>query len=209
MVVRAGRSRRGQSSTRKSAVPTAIGTPIKSATADVISVPTTSGRASKMLCATSQLLPNTKSITPNFANTGCASTYRRMKKKPRRTSTPTASPVRPTRIARSGRRESGDRPRRERSPPVSVVAPASICPVCPQRTSSALAGCERLAVALQSGHRLLGFVEQLWRVAGVCELRRRLLAVAQRVVQEPGHVLCGGLVKPRLAHVLVDHQVGG
>ena len=45
MTVSGARSRRGHSSVRNSAVATATGTPISSAIADVISVPTTSGSA--------------------------------------------------------------------------------------------------------------------------------------------------------------------
>ena len=66
MIVSGPLIRRGHSSVRKIAVATAIGTPIRSAIADVISVPTTSGSASKMFLATSQSLPKTKSTTPNF-----------------------------------------------------------------------------------------------------------------------------------------------
>ncbi len=63
-----------------SAVAIATGTPITSATAEVISVPTTSGSAPNWFAWTSQLLVNVKPSGPNWLSAGLASMYRRMKK---------------------------------------------------------------------------------------------------------------------------------
>jgi hypothetical protein len=62
------------------AVATATGTPISSASAEVISVPTSSGSAPKCSALTFQSLPNTKPNTPSLANAGRAWPTRRMKK---------------------------------------------------------------------------------------------------------------------------------
>ena len=70
MIVSGPRARRGQSSVTKSAAAIATGTPMLSATAEVIRVPTTSGNAPKIERETSQLLSKVKPNTPNLENTG-------------------------------------------------------------------------------------------------------------------------------------------
>ncbi len=74
------RTRRGESSVTYTAVATATGTPIKSASTEVISVPTSSGSAPNCSAFTFQSLSNVKPSTPNFANAGFASPTRRKKK---------------------------------------------------------------------------------------------------------------------------------
>ncbi len=78
--VSGARRRSGHSSVAYTAAATATGTPISNASAEVISVPTTSGSAPKCSALTFQSLPNTKPGTPSLANAGRASPTRRMKK---------------------------------------------------------------------------------------------------------------------------------
>ncbi len=64
----------------KRAVATATGTPISSASTEVMSVPTTSAKAPKWSAPGFQSLPKMKPKTPSLANAGRAWPIRRMKK---------------------------------------------------------------------------------------------------------------------------------
>jgi hypothetical protein len=119
------RARAGHSSVMNRAVDTATGTPITSAVAEVMSVPTSSGRAPNTPPCTSQSLAKLKPSRPNRANAGIDSIHRRTKKNPIRTRIDTASAVNPHRRARSGSRASGGRSRIER-PPRTPIARASM-----------------------------------------------------------------------------------
>src|SRR4051794_30490951 len=196
MIVSRPFARGGQSSTRKTAVATAIGTPIRRASAEVMSVPTTSGSASNVLLATSQLFPKTKS-TPNFENAGAASTKRRMKKYARRARTPRERARRPHFRAWSAKAERDDRSARERPPP-AVSCPASTG----LRLSRPAGLAHRLSVALQPGNRLLRGPEDVRRIAGVVELLGGRLTCSERVVEQPDDVLGVGLRLTGLAEVL-------
>ena len=73
---------------------TATGTPMSSAIAEVISVPTTSGAPWKMLRLMSQSLPKMK-LRPNVLSAFVDSPIRRTKKYPMSSRIRTASVVRP------------------------------------------------------------------------------------------------------------------
>ena len=108
----------------------AIGTPMISAIADVISVPSTSAHAPNEQPAlalvvhaaccwswdTSQFSRAKKFKKPTWLNAVADWPIRRTKKYPIRISTPTASALSPNCSSRSGRRCSGDRSRIERPP---------------------------------------------------------------------------------------------
>src|SRR4051794_29902170 len=187
------RSRRGQSSVRYSAVATAIGTPMQSATADVISVPTSRGSAPYRLCDTSQLLVNVKPKTPNWSKAPEASSISLTKKYAISARIAAARPVSPQRSARSGRRASGDRPRTGRSPPT-------------EREPASNSAADRRAVAGQAVRRALRLLQDRRRQLRVLELAEDALALAEAVVDEALHRAGLALVEPALAKVLVDHH---
>src|SRR3954454_3404368 len=118
-----------------------------------------------------------------------------MKKKPISARTPTASAVSVQRSSRSGSREAGDRSNTERSPCVSV--PAAM------RRSGRL---DRRAVALQAVHLGLRLLLDGRGERRVLELPRRVLTLAQRVVEPRLHAGRLVLRDAGLAHVLVDEQ---
>src|SRR4051794_32059485 len=183
MMVSDGRSRRGHSSVRNTAVATATGTPITRAIVAEISVPTTSGSAPKMSFETSQLLLKVNPKTPNFDSAGWASTISRMKKKAIRTRIPPASPVSPQRSALSGRRACSGRSREERPPRAIEVVVASTA------IGRLLAARQGAAVAGQRLRRGLGLREQRVGQLGELQLVEAALALVERVVDERAHRL--------------------
>src|SRR3954447_2574847 len=118
-----------------------------------------------------------------------------MKKNPISARTPTASAVSVQRSSRSGSRAAGDRSNTERSPCVSV--PAAM------RRSARF---DRRAVARQAVHLGLRLLLDGRGERRVLELLRRVLTLAQRVVEPRLHAGRLVLRDPRLAHVLVDEQ---
>src|SRR3954453_9394132 len=120
-----------------------------------------------------------------------------MKKNPISARTPTAIAVSVQRSSRSGSREAGDRSNAERSPCVSV--PAAM------RRSGRL---DRRAVALQAVHLGLRLLLDGRGERRVLELLRRVLTLAQRVVEPRLHAGRLVLRDAGLAHVLVDEQEG-
>src|SRR3954447_12370322 len=199
MTVSGALSRPGHSSVRYSAVATATGTPRSSATAEVISVPTTSGSAPKTSLETSQLFSKTKPKTPWCDSAGRASTNSRMKKNARRTKIPTARAVSPSRRILSGRRADEGRSS-ERPPAGEMKVPASIVLRRGAR--------ERLAVALEAVDLGLGLRQDRRRERRVLEVRRDLLAAAGRVLEPRLDLLGLRLAHARLAQVPVDQQEG-
>src|SRR4051795_8044362 len=123
----------------------------------------------------------------------------RTKKNAIRTRISPASAVSVQRTSGSTRRERGDRSRTNRPPPWIWMLPASI----------SVRSADRRAVALQRGDLGLRLAEDVRRERRVLEVRRDLLAVAERVV-EPGLDELGlALADARLAHVLVNEQERG
>src|SRR3954451_6308943 len=118
-----------------------------------------------------------------------------MKKNPISARTPTAIAVSVQRSSRSGSREAGDRSNAERSP--WVIVPAAM------RRSGRL---DRRAVALQAVDLGLGLLLDRPGERRVLQLLRRVLALAQRVVQPRLDLRRLVLRDAGLAHVLVDEQ---
>src|SRR3954451_24894651 len=118
-----------------------------------------------------------------------------MKKNPISARTPTAIAVSVQRSSRSGSREAGDRSNAERSP--WVIVPAAM------RRSGRL---DRRAVALQAVDLGLGLLLDRPGERRVLQLLRRVLALAQRVVQPRLDLRRRVLRDAGLAHVLVDEQ---
>src|SRR3954470_7492067 len=123
----------------------------------------------------------------------------RTKKNAIRTRISPASAVSVQRTSGSTRRERGDRSRTERPPPWIWMLPASI----------SVRSADRRAVALQGGDLGLRLAEDVRRERRVLEVRRDLLAVAERVVEPRLDELGLALADPGLAHVLVDQQERG
>src|SRR3954451_2728254 len=161
MTVSGERRRFGHSSVRNSAAATAIGTPMTSAMAEVISVPTTSGSAPYVLCETSQLLSKVKPKTPNFENAGCASTMSRTKKNAINARIPAAAAVRIQRRTRS---------------PDQVLRRDSL--------NAMALKLEHAPVARHGVGGLLGLGQQRVGQLREEELVERCLALAEAVVQE-------------------------
>src|SRR4051794_15605171 len=143
-----------------------------SAIAEVISVPTTSGRAPNWFLFGTHASLKTKSMMPTCWNSGRDSPYRRMKKNAISARTPTAIAVSVQRRNASGSRAADGRSRRERSPWVAV--PAAI------RSARR----DRRAVAGQAVDLLVGGGLDRVRERRVLQLLGHALAVAQRVVEE-------------------------
>src|SRR4051794_25140216 len=122
------RSRRGQSSVTYSAVATATGTPMTSATADVMSVPTSSGSAPNTSPDTSQLLVNVKPKTPKRWNASDDSSASFQKKYGTGATRAAKGGVTPQRRPLSGRRAWGPPPKTGR-PPRTDTDPASTQPL--------------------------------------------------------------------------------
>src|SRR4051794_29132964 len=119
-----------------------------------------------------------------------------MKKNAISARTPAARAVSVQRRRRSGSRAAaGDRSRPERSPWVSV-------PAAMPRSGRL----DRRAVALQAVHLGLGLLLDGRGERRVLQLLRRVLALAQRVVEPRLHASRFVLRHPRLAHVLIDEQ---
>src|SRR3954452_4071218 len=195
-MIRGCLTRRGHSSVTKSAAETATGTPIASAMAEVISVPTTSGSAPNWPWEGTHSLLKTKSRTPTFANSGRDSPWRRRKKTPMSARPPAASAVSVQRRRRSGSRAAaGDRSRPERSPWVNV-------PAAMPRSGRL----DRGAVALQAVDLGLVLLLDGLRERRVLQLLGRALTRGEGVVEPRLHA--HGLVRRAagLAHVLVDEQ---
>ena len=124
------RNLRGQSSLTNSAAATATGTPIRSAVAEVISVPTSRGRAPNTSRETSQLFVKTNPKNPNLWNAGLASTYSRTKKNAISTRIRNATSRSPFSKAMSWRRTRGSRPMDGRLPLATAVVLASMPSRC-------------------------------------------------------------------------------
>src|SRR3954447_25368959 len=165
-----------------------------SAIAEVIRVPTTSGRAPNWFLFGTHWSLKTKSMMPTWLNSGRDSPYRRMKKNAISARTPTAIAVSVQRRNTSGSRAADGRSRNERSSWVAV--PAAI--------NSARR--DRRAVARQAIDLLLGGGVDRLRERRVLELLRHALAIAERVVEEALDQLRLLLGQAGLAHVLVDEQ---
>src|SRR3954454_9857837 len=165
-----------------------------SAIAEVIRVPTTSGRAPNWSLFGTHASLKTKSMMPTWLNSGRDSPYRRMKKNAISARTPTAMAVSVQRRNTSGSRAADGRSWNERSSWVAV--PAAI--------SSARR--DRRAVAGQAIDLLLGGGVDRLRERRVLELLRHALAIAERVVEEALDQLRLLLGQAGFAHVLVDEQ---
>src|SRR3954469_10332688 len=165
-----------------------------SAIAEVIRVPTTSGRAPNWFLFGTHWSLKTKSMMPTSLNSGRDSPYRRMKKNAISARTPTAIAVSVQRRNTSGSRAADGRSWNERSSWVAV--PAAI--------SSARR--DRRAVAGQAIDLLLGGGVDRLRERRVLELLRHALTIAERVVEEALDQLRLLLGHAGLAHVLVDEE---
>src|SRR3954454_4285969 len=165
-----------------------------SAIAEVIRVPTTSGRAPNWSLFGTHASLKTKSMMPTWLNSGRDSPYSRMKKNAISARTPTATAVSVQRRNTSGSRAADGRSWKERSSWVAV--PAAI--------SSARR--DRRAVPARAIDLLVGDGVDRLRERGVLQLLRHALAIAERVVQEALDELRLLLRQAGLAHVLVDEE---
>src|ERR1039458_6541498 len=176
------------------AVATATGTPINSASTEVISVPTRSGSAPKCSALTFQGWPNTKPNTPSFSNAGRASPTSSKKKKTISARIRAARKVSPYFSRRSGRRASGDREKVARSP-LGIAAASNVSADC-------------RSVALKPGRGFLGLGQDRRRQRRVVGLRENRLSFPESVLEELHDALGRGLAAwdASLAEVLVDHD---
>src|SRR3954452_12693144 len=157
-----------------------------SATADVMSVPTSSGSAPNTSPDTSQLLVNVKPKTPKRWNASDDSSASLRKKYAISARIAAERAVSPQRRTLSGRRASGDRPRTGRPPPTDT------------ELASNSAG-DRRAVAGELAGRCRRLLQQRGRELRVLELTEDALALAEAVVDESLHRAGLALVEPALA----------